>query len=395
MNSDRILSVSFSKIQEDFRQKVWRQSRSEGMLNNVDVTFTMFERFCQDSYKKSSSRVVTKLKSDILKAHRQGKSTKKLYLFSDNFAQWLCEYKPKKKSRLAPTTIRGYFSEIIQFLRYNEILIDNNMLKQFVSLPKKLKELPQPITIDEINILVINADEIRSAMYLTLVSSGIRIGEALQLRKQNFEMNSDPAKIILPAKITKSRQARYSFISKEAKLKLIPILAKLEDDDFVFTNSNGVRRAELTEETYFSRLRKKVGLDDMESSGLKHRITIHKFRKFFATKAERKLGIQVSGALIGHSPYMKTYYEYEPSQLAKLYSELEPDLTISPEHRQKLIIENQQKEISDLKRSELEIQRLSSQQVEDKKQVLDMISKLVDDPDKFKELLKKHKENAI
>jgi len=391
MNSDRILSVSFSKIQEDFRQKVWRQSRSEGMLHNVDVTFTMFERFCQDSYKKSSSRVITKLKSDILKAHRQGKSTKKLYLFLDNFAQWLCEYKPKKKSGLAPTTIRGYFSEIIQFLRYNEILIDNNMLKQFVSLPKKLKELPQPITIDEINILVINADEIRSAMYLTLVSSGIRVGEALQLRKKDFEMKFDPARIVLPARITKSRQGRYSFISREAKLKLIPILVSLEDDDLVFTNSNGVMRAELTEELYFTRLRKKVGLTEMESSGLKHKITIHKFRKFFATKAERKLGIQVSGALLGHSPYMKTYYEYEVSQLANLYSDLEAELTISPEHRQKLIIENQQKEISDLKRSELEIQRLKSQQVDDKKQVLDMISKLVDDPEKFKEILKKSK----
>ncbi len=67
------------------------------------------------------------------------------------------------------------------------------------------------------------------------------------------------------------------------------------------------------------------------------------------------------------------------------------ELTISPEHRQKLIIENQQKEISDLKRSELEIQRLKSQQVDDKKQVLDMISKLVDDPEKFKEILKKSK----
>jgi len=64
--------------------------------------------------------------------------------------------------------------------------------------------------------------------------------------------------------------------------------------------------------------------------------------------------------------------------------------------RQKLIIKNQEKEISDLKRSELEIQRLQTQQVDDKKQVLDMISKLVDDPEKFKEILKKSKsENEL
>ncbi len=121
MKSSRIFPMGFSKIQEEFRQNVWRRSRSEAMQSHVDVTFTMFERFCQDSYKKNSSRVITKLKSDILKAHRQGKSTKKLYLFLDNFVQWLSEYKPKKKSELSPTTIRGYYSEIIQFLRYNEI----------------------------------------------------------------------------------------------------------------------------------------------------------------------------------------------------------------------------------------------------------------------------------
>ncbi len=380
--------MSFSKIQEEFRQNIWRRSRSEGMLAHVDVSFTMFERFCQDSYKKRSSGVIAKLKLDIQKAYREGTGNKKLYLFLDNFVQWLSEYTPKKKANLSSITIKGYFSEIIQFLRYNEILIDNDLLKHFVSLPKTLKELPQPITLDEINLLVNNASKKRSAMYLTLVSSGIRIGEALQLRKQDFVMQFEPARINLPAKITKSRQGRYSFISKEAKLKLIPILAKLEDGDLVFTNSNGVLRAGLTEETYFARLRKKVGLTEMDSSGLKHKITAHKFRKFFATKAERKLGIQVSGALLGHSPYMKTYYEYEVSQLANLYSDLEAELTISPEHRQKLTIKIQQKEISDLKRSELEIQRLKSQLVDDKKQVLAMISKLVDDPEKFKKILK-------
>ncbi|MCH8915820.1 MAG: hypothetical protein IIA82_08275 [Thaumarchaeota archaeon] len=40
-------------------------------------------------------------------------------------------------------------------------------------------------------------------------------------------------------------------------------------------------------------------------------------------------------------------------------------------------------------------QRLKAKQVDDKKQVLDMISKLVDDPEKFKEILRKYKETRV
>ena len=381
--------MGFSKIQEEFRQKIYRQSRSENMLGHVDTSFKMLERFCQHSYEKNSTSVIKKLKADLQKAQREGKSTKKLYLFLDNFVQWLTEYKPRRKDQLSPSTVMNYYTQVLQFLRYNEILIDNSMLKQFVTLPKKLKELPEPIKRDEINILVINSDAKRQALYLVLSSSGIRIGEALQLRKMDFEIHSNPVRIVLPARITKSKQARYSFISSEAKEKLIPLLEQLESDDLVFATSDRIMRAELTEEQYFQRLRKRVRLDDMASSGTKHRISIHKFRKFFATKSERKLGIQVSGALIGHSPYMKTYYEYEPSELAELYSGLEPDLAISPEFRQKLTIERQEKEITDLKRSELEIERLSAQQIKDRKNMLEMFSEMASDPEKFKGLLKK------
>ncbi len=382
----------FSKIQEDFIQKTYRRTRSENMLGHVHNSLKMLDRFCQDSYKKDSTSVIKKLKADLQKAQREAKSTKKLYLFLDNFVQWLQEYTPRRKLHLSSSTVINYYSQVLQFLRYNEIPIDSGMLSQFVTLPTKLKELPQPITRDEINILVINSDEKRQALYLVLSSSGIRIGEALQLRKMDFEMLSNPVRVILPARITKSREGRYSFISSEAKEKLVPLLQKLESDDLVFATSDRVMRAELTEEQYFQRLRKITRLDDMESSETKHKITIHKFRKFFATKSERKLGIQVSGALIGHSPYMKTYYEYEPSQLAKLYLELEPDLAISPEFRQKLIIVEQEKEISDLKRNELEIERLSAQQIKDRKSMLEMFSEMTSNPEKLKKLLRELKD---
>jgi len=386
--------MGFSKIQEDFISKTYRRTRSENMLGHVHNSLKMLERFCQDSYKKDSTSVIKKLKADLQKAQKDGKSTKKLYLFLDNFVKWLEEYTPRRKLHLSSSTVINYYSQVLQFLRYNEIPIDSGMLSQFVTLPTKLKELPQPITRDEINILVINSDEKRQALYLVLSSSGIRIGEALQLRKMDFEMLSNPVRVILPARITKSREGRYSFISSEAKEKLVPLLEKLESDDLVFATCDRVTRAELTEEQYFQRLRKRLRLDDMATSGTKHRISIHKFRKFFATKSERKLGLQVSGALLGHSPYMKTYYEYEPSQLAELYLGLEPDLAISPEFRQKLTIARQEKEISTLKRSELEIKRLSAQQVNDRKSVLEMFSEMTSDPEKLKKLLRELKDEV-
>ena len=75
----------------------------------------------------------------------------------------------------------------------------------------------------------------------------------------------------------------------------------------------------------------------------------------------------------------------------KTYLVAIPNLTISKEMRQKEVIKQQNQEINELKKRELEIDNLKAQQVDDKKQVLDMISKLVDDPEKFKEILKKSK----
>jgi len=392
--SGKIIVHSSNMIKEEFRQKIWRQSKSESMVNYVNIALVMFERFCEDSYKKNSTDVIEELKKDLVEVQKEGKGNQKLYLFLDNFVQWLSDYKPQKnqkKDQLAPTTIRGYFSTALKYLRHNGISISNDSLREFVVLPKKHKELPQPITRDEIEKIIENADEKRRVLYLTLVSSGIRIGEALQLRKKYFSLQYEPARIVLPSKITKTREARIVFVSREVKEKLTTTLLNLQDDDLVFTKTDSVRRAEYTEENYFSRLRKKVGLTEFEYSGNRHKVTIHKFRKFFAIHAERKLGLQISGSLLGHSPYMKTYYEYDSDELGKMYAKLEPDLIIAPEYRQKMKIKNQQDEIEELKRRELEIKNLKSKQVDDKKEVLDMISKLVDDPKKFKEILKKSK----
>ena len=65
---------------------------------------------------------------------------------------------------------------------------------------------------------------------------------------------------------------------------------------------------------------------------------------------------------------------------------------IQEEFKQKLIIKKQEKEISDLKRSELEIQKIQLQQVKDRKDVLEMFSEMYSDPEKFKIVLKEFRE---
>ena len=58
------------------------------------------------------------------------------------------------------------------------------------------------------------------ALVLTLASSGIRIGEALQLRLEDVNLETDPAEIVIRGEYTKTGEQRFVFISREAKQAL-------------------------------------------------------------------------------------------------------------------------------------------------------------------------------
>ena len=50
--------------------------------------------------------------------------------------------------------------------------------------------------------------------------------------------------------------------------------------------------------------------------------------------------------------------------------------------------------MTELKRSELAIQKLQVQQVEDRKNMLEMFSEMASDPEKFKKLLREFKDES-
>ena len=183
-----------------------------------------------------------------------------------------------------------------------------------------------------------------------------------------------------------------------------------KDDDPFFVRNIRLKNQKLIPlsdsglQTRIERLAKDAGLRNPLAQGKRrHNVPLmNGFRRFFnksikesdsrdSTLAQLIKKERMMGHKTGLIPLDANYFKTRVSELIEEYLQVVPNLTISEELRKQVKIEQQEKEISELKRSELEIQRLKSQQVDDKKQVLDMISKLVDDPKKFKEILKKSK----
>ena len=87
---------------------------------------------------------------------------------------------------------------------YVGVPIIQEQVNSHVTLPKGFKDIPKPIPYDELALLVSNANNpIRKALYLTLISSGMRIDETLELVKSDFDMGKDPARGHIHVRVTK------------------------------------------------------------------------------------------------------------------------------------------------------------------------------------------------
>jgi len=353
-----LLNKSMPKIRtkESFFDRIYRKNNSQKSVNHAKISLTHLERYCKKAYKKNADAVIAVLKADIKK------DSLVVYNFLEDFVGYLTSIKTKKGQAIAPATVIGYLNDSKLFLRHMGFSIDNGMLNQYVSLPRVFKEISKPVKIEELQLLIEKANPLRKAMYLTLLSSGMRLGETLRLTKYDFDLTEDPARITIPAKIAKNRKSRITFISKEAKAYLSGILSNLENyDDLLFTSTKDVERAELTEEQYFSRLRKTYKLDDWDAGHKRHRITIHKFRKWFiSTAVKNGMEMEYKNKITGWSSFDETYHEFETEELAEAYRKIEPSLYITPEYQAQSQIQEKDKEIAKIKEQTNRIGELES-----------------------------------
>ncbi|MCV0372757.1 MAG: site-specific integrase [Nitrosarchaeum sp.] len=255
-------------------------------------------------------------------------------------------YKPKSiMTRMA--SVKGYLRNL--GLRFN-----SEDYKQMVRIPKVIRQRDEPVTKELISKLQRNLPPKLQTVILVLSSSGMRLGELVQLELGDIDFTTNPTTIRLRAETTKTRTERETFLTTEATNSLKEYLKRSFEWDETRENfhlkntkifgrtskvvnlkrkSNPKQPQHLHAEAllhnslrYF--LEKTPGLDSRNKNGRKV-IHFHALRKYFRTTVGNVCGRDFAEELMGHGFYMDTYYQLSVEKRREMYLQAEPHLTIS------------------------------------------------------------------
>lgn len=146
----------------------------------------------------------------------------------DDFYSFLSEYKRPKISKTGypNTTIRTYLIIAKELLNNQGVKIYNEDVRQRIKLPKRDDVYEEGYTKAEINRAVRASNLKLATVILMKASSGMRIGETIQLKLSDINFDTNPTTIKIRKETTKTRQLRFTHISTEATNSLKDYLAK-------------------------------------------------------------------------------------------------------------------------------------------------------------------------
>ena len=316
------------------REEFIKTRGAETTQSNARVALNMFDHFCQGTYDKTGEQVVL----DLELVCKQDSNYDRVFKLVNNFILWLGQDHPELRINMCnkimgkpknhPSTIIRYVSSIRQFLEeFGQIEFSERRYKRLVKLPKVIDQELEPFRAKQIREFVDTSSRKRKPLYMTLKDSGMRIGEAMQIKRSDIDLESNPVKIEIRAEYTKTKQSRTTFVTRETKPFLVRLLKNLVDNDLVFTKNPNVNQSVNTEETLFARTRDRLGYTQRYSHNNRFKINLHAFRAFTATQLAEAYSEEFGHGFIGHKGYLKQYIRNK-DQLAKKYLQAENFLMI-------------------------------------------------------------------
>jgi integrase len=206
---------------------------------------------------------------------------------------------------------------------------------------------------EDIRKVLLYCDVRGKALLLFLLSSGVRIGEALKLKLADVDLSHEPPMVTVRGEYTKEGDPYITFISSEAKEALVQYLKHREsyialsvlrtcnarkrkwhpwaakgsgaDRAYrVFPFSTSVAGYLLTSPL------SKAGLLTHDPSTGRKQIHVHMLRKFFMSQMKLNVPDNVVEALTGHHAYLsEAYRRYTTKQLGELYLKGEHNILVN------------------------------------------------------------------
>ena len=330
-----------------------------------------------------------------------------------------------------PIGARAKIAGVKEFLGNYGVEFTQRQLKQMsTKMPKgkTARTAEKDVYTETLRKILSHMDLKGKTVVLVLASSGMRIGEILQVKLSDVDLTSTPPEMVVRGEYTKSGDTRTVFISNEAKEALNEWL-KVRDSylkSALNRNKGLVEKGEAKGKTIndnrlfpfsdknvrvmWENALKKAGLWNKDNTTGRSQVRIHALRKFFRSQLALSCPVDIVEALMGHEGYLtEAYRRYSRKQMGEYYLRAEHHVTImgSGDIREiqdrlqdtqaavkgyKDIISELVEDIAKLgqnyERLEGELEAMKARETE-KEPIDDIMSRLMSDPDVQKLLKKK------
>ena len=310
--------IEWGKASE-FVEKKFRRSKSVHTRHYYETGVRRFRQYCEE---KSIDSV----------------DDESVYGVLDGFVGWLDGQGAK------PKTLTGYVHGAKKFLLFLDVRIDAQRFREKVEQPRILKIEDEPLSMETVRkVLTIGRPNRKMlALVLLLLSSGMRLGEALKLKVSDLNLDALPPSAVVRAENSKNGRQRVVFMTDEARDAVKRLLwdwdpapraprAKMvpaKPDRYVFVFAGDIWLKEKLAIQTFRRVCSRAGYDRLIEGHRTHVIHFHLLRKYFMTRGSDVIGEHATHALMGHSFYMDTYYKKSVEERAADYRRLVPHLTV-------------------------------------------------------------------
>jgi len=312
---------------EEYLDRLFRISKSFETKRAYNVTLNKFIKFL-NSNNNELDEILYELKN----------KQKDPIILLDEFYSYMSQ------QNLRNSTIANYLCVVKDFFNFHNMHIYTEDVKQKFRTPKREVFYEEGLTKEILNRLLHNSSSKLQVVIFLACTSGMRIGEMMQLRHSDIDFTTNPTTIRLRRETTKTRETRLTHVTTEASKVLSDYVTKRTSqiksaDPYLFMYHEGEfgtreyhKSMYAARQTMLEKLRQTIeSIPElaMKNENGKYRVHFHGFRKWFKTQVTNAQQSDFAEALMGHKSLKLVYYKQSTQDRLEMYRKIEPYLTIS------------------------------------------------------------------